>query len=349
MDLKSSQIAFLFYTENRLPDMRDFTMIIESSFQPAWWLKNEHAQTIYPTIMFHEKTLISCYERLELPDGDFIDLAWSTSGLSNDAPLVVLLHGLGGNVHSAYVSELLKAFNQAGFRGVLMHFRGASGEPNRLPRGYHSGDTRDLAYVMACLQQREPSTKKAVVGVSLGGNVLLKWLGEIGPQFYIQAAVAVSVPFLVESVVDRVNHGFSRIYQARILKRLRKMYLSKLDIINTQLPLTQHELRGIKTLKTLDDKITVPLYGFRDAKAYYDEVSSRQYLKDITTPTLIIHAKDDPFMSPQAIPTGEELSETVLLELSQNGGHVGFIAGKKLNRPVYWLSQRIPEYLKAYL
>src|SRR3990167_5485600 len=144
-----------------------------------------HAQTGYRTVTNLFRASLDSFESLELPDGDFIDLAWAVKGLSHHTPLVVLLHGLGGGVNSAYVAGLLLAFNQAGYRGVLMHLRGASHEPNRKPRAYHSGDTADFSYLLEVLDKREPSTQKAAVGISLGGNILLKWLGQTGSQSLI--------------------------------------------------------------------------------------------------------------------------------------------------------------------
>ncbi len=320
-------------------------MIINSTFKPAWYLSNAHAQTIYPTLARGSKASIDYYERLELPDGDFIDLAWATNGLKADSSLVILLHGLGGSVDSVYVAGLLRSFNQAGYRGVLMQFRGSSGEPNRLPRAYHSGETGDLAYLLECLHQREPCTKKAIVGVSLGGNVLLKWLGETGSQSLIHAAAAVSVPFQLNIVTERINKGFSRIYQVYLLKKLRALFLEKLALVNTQLLLTKDDLLSIKTIREFDERITAPLHGFKNADAYYREASSKQYLSGIVTPTLIIHALDDPFMIPEVIPKEEHLSPDILLELSQQGGHVGFVTGEN----THWLEQRIPRFLADHL
>ena len=185
-----------------------------------------HAQTMYPTVARRLKAPIDKTERFELPDGDFIDLAWAVNGLSQEAPLIIFLHGLGGGVDSAYVAGQLRAFNRKGWRAVLMHFRGASHELNRLPRAYHSGDTSDLDCFLKELSVREPHTTKGVVGVSMGGNILLKWLGEQGTQSYVQAAVAISVPFQLRLVADRVNQGFSRVYQAYLLARLRSIFMT---------------------------------------------------------------------------------------------------------------------------
>lgn len=324
-------------------------MIIESAFKPVWWLANSHAQTIYPTLANRQKASIDYYERVELPDGDFLDLAWAKDDLNEDAPLVVLLHGLGGSVRSTYVSGLMRSFNGVGYRAVLMHFRGASGEPNRLPRAYHSGETGDLNYVLEYLHRREPSTKKAVVGISLGGNVLLKWLGETGAQSLIETAVAVSVPFQLDLAVEQINKGFSRLYQAYLLRGLRAVFWNKLDVVNRALPLTKEELYSLKTLLAFDERITAPLHGFENAQAYYKEASSRQYLSTIATPTLMIHALDDPFMVRAAIPHAKELSPYARLELSKHGGHVGFIGGNHSGALMPWLEQRIPAFLMDYL
>lgn len=318
-------------------------MIIHSEFKPAWWLTNTHGQTLYRTFTHRVNAFVDSYERLELPDGDFIDLAWSVSGVKTDAPLVILVHGLGGNADSAYVATLFKIFKQSSYRAVLMNLRGASGEPNRLPRAYHGGDTNDLAYLLNILKLREPSTKKAVVGISLGGNILLKWLGETGRQSLIDAAVGVSVPFQLHNVVQKINKGFSRVYQTHLINKLRAIFLQKLDLINKQFPLSKEKLYSIKTLYEFDEHITAPLHGFVSANEYYQKSSSKQYLSQIATPTLIIHALDDPFMTPDVLPTSNDLSQDILLEVSKNGGHVGFIAEKKQ----YWLEYRIAHFLNG--
>ncbi len=323
-------------------------MIAESSFKPAWWLGNAHAQTIFPVLMRSLKAPIDRTERFELPDGDFIDLSWAVNGLSKDAPLVIFLHGLGGDVNSKYVSGLLHAVNQCGWRGLLMHFRGASAEINRLPRAYHSGDTADIDCLLRALEKREPRTKKAIVGISLGGNVLLKWLGEQGSQSMVHAAVAVSVPFKLGLVADRINQGFSRLYQKHLLERMRSVFKRKLEGHAHDFPPSCSKLDSIQCFWTFDENITAPLNGFPHVHAYYREASSSQYLVNIATPTLIIHALDDPFMTPAIVPKEAELSKDITLELSHKGGHVGFITGNVPGMPVYWLDQRIPQFLYNY-
>jgi predicted alpha/beta-fold hydrolase len=324
-------------------------MIIESKFKPAWWLTNPHAQTMYPSLARRQIAAIDYSERFELPDGDFIDLAWAVNGLKKDAPLVILLHGLGGGIRSAYVAGLLSAFNKQGWRAMLMHFRGAGSELNRLPRAYHSGDTNDLSCLINALSQREPTTKKAVVGISLGGNVLLKWLGEQREQSLVQAGVAVSVPFQLRLAADRMNHGLSRIYQSYLLRGMRCFFDQKMKANKDKMPPSMEKLNSINCFWTFDEFITAPLHGFASVHSYYRESSSRQYLASINTPTLIIHSLDDPFMTPEIIPGTDELSDEVTLELSRKGGHVGFISGHIPGVSEYWLDQRIPDYLKNFL
>ncbi|KTD23760.1 hydrolase of the alpha/beta-hydrolase fold family [Legionella lansingensis] len=322
-------------------------MIIDSDFKPAWWLSNSHAQTVFPTLTRRMQAPVDATERIELPDGDFIDLAWAENGLSRESPLVILLHGLGGSVESSYVAGFMQSLNRCGWRVVLMHFRGASKEPNRLPRAYHSGDTADFDYLLQCLHNREPYTKKAAIGVSLGGNVLLKWLGEKGSQKLIDTAIAVSVPFQLRLVADRISRGFSRIYQGYLLKRLKAVFEQKRNTYSDDLPEPLRDMHKWQCFWTFDEFVTAPLHGFPNVHAYYREASSRHYLRNIVTPTLIIHALDDPFMTPDVVPTEDELSQDIILELSSSGGHVGFITGNIPGVPVYWLEERIPNFLKS--
>ncbi|MGQ3888064.1 hydrolase [Legionella sp. CNM-1927-20] len=324
-------------------------MITVSTFKPAWWLLSPHAQTVYPTLMRKIKAPIDKIERVELMDGDFVDLAWAINGLSSNSPLVILLHGLGGSVKSPYAGGLMHAINKQGWRAVLMHFRGASGHPNRLPRAYHSGDTVDFNFIVNYLAQLEPHTLKAAIGISLGGNVLLKWLGESGKQQLLTTAVAVSVPFQLRIVADRINQGFARIYQNKILNSLQQIFINKRSSINSDLPQVYKDIEKWKCFWTFDENVTAPLHGFTSVHTYYRQASSLNYLPEIATPTLIIHAKDDPFMTPEVIPLPEQLPDCVTLELSMKGGHVGFISGNILGRPIYWLDKRIPHYLEPFL
>lgn len=320
-------------------------MIIESAFKPAWWLQNAHAQTLVASLLRWQKVLIDRIERLELPDGDFIDLAWVDNHANAKTPLVIILHGLSGSMNSPYIAAQIKRYKAMGWRIVVMHFRGASGQPNRMLRAYHCGDTADLDFFLKTLATREPYSKKYGVGFSLGGNVLLKWLGEQGSQDLLSAAVAVSVPFQLNRAADRVNVGFSRLYQFYLLRQLRQLMCPKL--VTHRRPELQHVMNTSTCFWTFDDRITAPIHGFSSVDEYYDHSSCKTYLARVTTPTLIIHAKDDPFLFADAIPTATDLSPFVTLELSEHGGHVGFIGGNVPGRPVYWLDQRIPDFLTS--
>ena len=200
-------------------------MITTSRFKPAWWLPGPHLQTLWPNLLRHPRIAVR-RERLELPDGDFLDLDWSTG---SSGPLVVILHGLEGSSRSPYAAGLLNALQRRGWRGVVMHARGCSGEPNRLPRGYHAGDTADLDYCVRELRRREPHTPLAVVGYSLGGSVLLNWLAETSVPRDIAAAVAVSVPFRLEDTAERLQRGFSRLYQRALLRSLYQRVMEAIE------------------------------------------------------------------------------------------------------------------------
>jgi predicted alpha/beta-fold hydrolase len=319
-------------------------MITNSTFRPAWWLPGAHLQTLYPTL-FRRRTWPSLQrERLELADGDFIDLDWSGTG---NGPIIVVLHGLEGSLQSHYSGGMLGALVRHGYRAVLMYFRGCSGEPNRLSRSYHSGETGDLAKVIGHIRQRYPAAPIAAIGYSLGGNVLLKWLGETGNGNELVTAVAVSVPFDLNRAARKLERGLSRIYQRHLLRKLRRSVSAKASRI--ALPVPTERLRELKTFRQFDDAITAPLHGFRDVDDYYHRASSHRFLQRISTPTLILHARNDPFLPAIAIPGEHILGPATTLELSEDGGHVGFITGPIPLRPRYWLEERICHHLAEHL
>nr|UXE46165.1 hypothetical protein Hi04_10k_c5801_00023 [uncultured bacterium] len=286
-------------------------------------------------------------ERIELPDGDFLDADWiMADGLPVGRPIVVLLHGLTGSIESKYIRGLLCSVRECGWRGVLMHFRGASGEPNRLARGYHSGETGDIDYFVRLLKEREPSTPIATVGFSLGGNVLLKWLGEQKERAPVVTGVAVSVPFDLRICAASIRQGFSRLYQFRLIRNMRRHAEAKFSRMPA--PFELPNLHKLKDFFDFDEAMTAPLHGFKDVDDYYDRSSSRQFLRHIGVPTLVIHSVDDPFMSPEVVPTEAELSPLVTLELSKAGGHVAFVAADYRGRAKYWLESRIPAHLEGF-
>lgn len=320
-------------------------MIIRSEFKPAWWLKNPHLQTMWPQVTRYNPKIQLNKERFELSDGDFLDLVWSGQG---SGPIVVVLHGIGGSIKSPYAIGTLKAIADSGCRGVLMHFRGSSGEPNRKARTYDASDTNDLQELVISLMRREPGVPLAAVGFSLGGNVLLKWLGETRQYNPLSAAVAVSVPFVLERSLTRVRKGFSRFYHRVILDQLRDEVLNKLSGLE-QSPIDLEEFKKIRDLHDFNKLFVTPVHGFLCPEDYYQRASCRQYLRYIEVPTLIVHAEDDTFMTPDVIPTEEELSPFVTLELSEHGGHVGFVSGSMPGKAEYWLEERIPTFLRPIL
>ncbi len=319
-------------------------MITHSQFKAAWWLPGTHAQTLWPSIMRRPVEIELTTERLTLPDGDFIDLAW-TKGKSDK--IVIVLHGLEGSIDSSYARGMLDAIDKKGWRGVFMHFRGCSGEHNLKDTSYHSGETGDLRFLVETLRERHPEATLSAVGYSLGGNALLKYLGEYKDKSQLKAAATVSVPYLLSNSAAKLEKGFSKIYQRHLLNRLVKKTLSKFQDRHAPVDITN--LNKWNTFKSFDHHVTAPIHGFKSANDYYEQSSSRQYLDKITTPTLLIHSRDDPFMSIDAIPNQDDLSESVTLELSNHGGHVGFVSGDTPWSAEYWLETRIPEFLGTYL
>ena len=316
-----------------------------TQFRPAWWLPGPHAQTLWAALATQPTLPPLRRERVELPDGDFLDLDHTDS---TGGPCVLVLHGLEGGRDSPYVRALLGGLAKLGWRGVLLNLRGCSGEMNRLPRAYHSGDTQDLAFVAALLRARLGTAPLMGVGFSLGGNQLLKYLGETAAEALLDAAVAVSVPFDLARAADRLAQGFSRLYQRHLVGRLQAKVARKSRSLPGY-PLEVGELRAWRDFRTFDDRVTAPLNGFRDADDYYARSSCRPFIRHIARETLVIHAADDPFLPVDAIPRADELAATVTLELAARGGHVGFIEGAMPWRASRWLEPRILQFLAACL
>lgn len=316
-----------------------------SPFQAPCWARNPHYQTIVGALVGRrvENQVALIRERVTLPDGDFLDLDW-LAGPPPEGPVVLILHGLEGSSRSPYIQRLLYTCRKAGWRAVVMHFRGCSGEPNRLARGYHAGETEDLQVVTDLLATRHPRGLCAI-GFSLGGSVLLKWLGERREHATVIAAAAVSVPFDLASAARRLNQGLSRLYQWALLRWLKRSLSRKAN----------HKGRGAVPLHTLntfrdfDGAVTAPLHGFKGADDYYQKASCRPFLSHIAVPTLLIQAADDPFLMADAVPRAHELSASVSLELSAHGGHVGFVSGGPPWAPRFWLDDRLRTFLETYM
>ena len=323
------------------------------AFRPARWLQGAHRQTIWPALFRRIPPFSRQRERLATPDGDFLHLDWYGSSAG---PLVVLLHGLSGSSESGYLRGLQLTLAQRGFRTVALNFRGCSGVMNDTARCYHSGETTDLDFVIGTLRARGWSTPIGAVGFSLGGNVLLKWLGEQRDHAALFAAAAVSVPLKLDTCATRMDQGASRLYRNRLLREL-KHYLSvkrsHLHRIGradeARIIEALGNLRPIRSFWEYDHQVVAGLYGFRDAADYYDRSSARQYLHAIRVPTLVIQARNDPFMTPAVLPEAEELSGSVRVEVTRCGGHVGFVEGESPTRAGYWLDRRIPAFLDEQL
>lgn len=312
--------------------------IVPSRFRPAWWLPSPHLQTLWPTLARRRPRLPLIRRRIELSDGDFIDLGLGTG----TGPRILVIHGLEGDLRSHYAGSLLERLARADYQPVFMHLRGCSGEPNRLARSYHSGASEDLAEVLTALAEDPAGKPLAAIGFSLGGNLLLKYLGETERPL-VAAGIAVSVPFVLRDAMLRLDLGASRLYRAYLMDKLRAAFRRKFRDRPCPLPVAIDTLRDFNQF---DDQVTAPLSGFTGVFDYYSRASCRQFLPRISTPTLILHARDDPFMFPTTVPMEHELGPGVTLELSRHGGHVGFVAGALPWRPVYWLEGRILAFLR---
>lgn len=308
------------------------------SFKPCWWLKNPHLQTIVAT-WFKPEKLAGEFDRLELADGDFIDLLWYGREQTHRR-VVLILHGLEGSDDSHYVRSVVRALDNERFRVVFMFHRGCSREHNRLARSYHSGETGDMAQVMQHIEKRTGEKLYAAVAYSLGANALLKYLGEQGEAAKLEKAIAVSTPFDLHAACIQLNQGFARIYQYHLVGRLIRRYQDKFK--NRPSPVKQ-DVTSLNTFLKFDEHVTAAINGFDGAVDYYTCSSSRQFLARIRKPCLIIQSIDDPFLPASAIPSEIELPNCVQLVLSEHGGHVGFLEG--WFKPRRWLDSAILAFL----
>lgn len=312
-------------------------------FTPAIGLQNAHLQTILAKYLAPRHAIQSTVEMLQLPDGDEIQLNWSLNTADLSKPLVVLLHGLEGNANSHYIRGMFHRLQAEGFAVVLMHFRGCNGVANKLPRAYHSGDTADFSYVLQQCRSRFANRCLLAIGFSLGGNVLVKYCGETAAQNLLSGAVAICAPLALAPSSDRINQGFSKVYQRYLLGRLKGTMQRKLAAhAGFPLNLRSADIDNIRSIRQFDDMLTAPLHGFRDAEHYYHSCSGLNFLAAVQCPLLLIHALDDPFLAPAVIP--QQVPPHVQLHLSQYGGHVGFLSGTPW-RPTYWLDDVVPAWL----
>jgi predicted alpha/beta-fold hydrolase len=320
------------------------------SFSPAWWLPGAHAQTLWGKFFRRQLIQDTRIERLETSDGDFINLHHLDAAAGS--PILVLLHGLEGSIRSHYIQGLLAEARQREWRAAVLIFRSCGGELNRLQRSYHSGETGDLAFVLSHLERTFPDVPLVLSGVSLGGNVLLKYLGEQGLALSarIKGAAAVSVPYDLARSSRHIDQGFSRLYQWNFLRSLRAKALAKA----VQFPdlAVGNGLASARTMFDFDEHFTAPVHGFTGAEDYYKKSSSLYWLDTISTNTLLLSAVDDPFLPPQVLDEVRERARKnprLYIEFPANGGHVGFVAGPSPLSPVYYLEQRVTEFLARQL
>ncbi|MDH3431192.1 MAG: hydrolase [Gammaproteobacteria bacterium] len=321
--------------------------LICSDFKPARWLKHRHLQTIFPSLPWAWRQRVELRrEILELPDGDDTAVDWlcAADALPRSAPLLVILHGLEGSAASSYARMLMQAAYDRGWRPCVLHMRDCGDFRNRLPRRYHAGETNDIRFFLKTLQSGGQSGPMFAVGYSLGGNILLKYLGESGNDSRLAAAGAVCVPLDLHKCAEALNIGFSKIYQRHLLNNMKNSLRRKFD---SHTAAFDWELAmKAETFAEFDDAVTAPLHGFENMNDYYDKCSSGQFLKNIERPTLIINSLDDPFMTPGVIPDEDRLSDAILLEIAEAGGHVGFIEGGTPWRPQYYLPRRLLDFLQ---
>jgi uncharacterized protein len=311
-------------------------------FVPAWWLPHAHLQTVYASLVARAPRVELRRERWDTPDGDFVDVDFVDGAAGT--PWVHLFHGLEGSSQSGYARALMAHARERGWRGSVMHFRGCSGEPNRLARAYHSGDSAEVDWALRRLRARTGQPLFAA-GVSLGGNALAKWLGEQGDaaRAIVDRAAVLCAPLDLMAAGDALERGLSLLYAKHFLSTLKKSSLERLE----RFPGLYEEdrVRESRTLREFDNVVTAPLHGFRDTDDYWTRASSKPWLGSIRVPTLIVNSRDDPFLPEAALPTRDEVSPAVTLEFPDHGGHVGFVSGSFPGN-IDWLPRRILHFFE---
>jgi predicted alpha/beta-fold hydrolase len=318
-----------------------------SDYSPAWWLPGAHAQTIWGKLFRRQPLHPTRQVRWDTPDGDFVDLHRLTT-TEHDVPRLLILHGLEGTVRSHYAQGLLGEARKRGWAADMMIFRSCGEELNRTRRFYHSGETADLEFVIGRILSESTVQPLLIAGVSLGGNVLLKYLGEknrnISPR--IKAAAAISVPFDLARSSRHINRGFARIYQRHFIRSLKRKTLAKLEHFPDLVE--REELSRIRTMYEFDETLTGPLHGFTGADDYYARSSSLGWLSQISIPTLLFNAVDDPFTPAEVLQDVVSVAgqnPAIEIDFPSRGGHAGFIAGRNPFRPFYYAERRVCDFL----
>jgi uncharacterized protein len=322
----------------------------EHKFTPAWWLRGAHPQTLWSQFFRSDRSPDLRHERIETPDGDHLSLYHRDITLNR--PRVLILHGLEGSEQSHYVAGFISQATRRGWNSTVLVFRGCGSELNAAPRLYHSGETSDLGLVVDLLTAQAPGDSLFLAGVSLGGNVLLKWLGERGdrPPAQVRAAAAVSVPFDLEMGCKNLQRGFARVYDRHFLKSLREKARRKLE----QHPglFDSARLEAARTIEDFDDAVTGPVHGFDGSHDYYRRSSSISFLGRLRVPTLLLSAEDDPFLPSSVLDRVREIAKSnpsLHLQFTLAGGHVGFVTGRVPFRPRYWAEERLMAFFDSKL
>ncbi len=310
-----------------------------SSYRAPWWLPGGHLQTLYGAL-FGGSRVDWKRERWDTPDGDFIDVDRLPGPAG--APLVALFHGLEGSSNSHYARALACELTRRSWRGAVPHFRGCSGEPNRLPRAYHSGDAEEIGWILRRLRGEASGAPLFAMGVSLGGNALLKWLGgDARAKDVLAAAAAVSAPVDLLAAGDALGHGLNLVYTRAFLATMKKKGEGKLE----RFPglFDGEAMRRARTLREFDEVVTAPLHGFRDTDDYWTHASAKPVLGRIAVPTLLLNARNDPFMPEAALPGRNEVSPSVRLEFPDQGGHASFVSAPFPGN-LGWMPRRVAAF-----
>ncbi|MGL4995622.1 MAG: YheT family hydrolase [Deefgea sp.] len=322
--------------------------LILSEFESAKWLPGGHAQTIYPALFMWRRAARYRREAWVTPDLDSIVVDW-TAGRAG-TPLIVLFHGLEGSSRSHYALSLFTQAYKQGWRGVVPHFRTCGNVQNRLPRAYHAGDSEEINWVLRRMRQAFPDSPIFAVGVSLGGNALLKWLGEQGSaaNMVIDAAAAISAPMDLTASGNQLDQGMNRhFYTRNFLSTLRYKTQMKLKL-NENPYIDWQQVKQVKTMREFDHLVTAPLHGFHSVEHYWQSASSKEVLSQITLPTLIINALNDPFIPAASLPQQSDMPACVKLLQPAEGGHVGFVSGAPPGK-LTWLPDNILRFFQHHL
>ncbi len=319
-------------------------LIESSTYCPPLFLRSGHLQTIFPVLFRKFDDVHYTRKRIETPDGDFFDLDFSEDHRSDQIALIV--HGLEGSSFTHYSQGMVRAFTQNGWAATVLNLRGCSGSPNRLYSSYHSGSTEDLDQTIEWIKRSKHYSKIVLIGFSLGGNIVLKYLGDRAKTIdpLIKGAAAISVPCDLASSAERLATNENWIYQKRFMISLRSKLEQKRSDKTKIVPI----LPKFKTFHDFDSFYTAPAHGFKSADDYWTRCSCRSVLSSISLPCLLLNARDDPFLSPSCFPTEIAAQSAYLFsEFPQNGGHVGFVAFNSHKR--YWHEERILSFFSKQL